>query len=109
MRQDVGTLDGLREETKNIVYDEQSTFRVLGSRGVRLHAFDGRVLALLLIAIGDDGRDCTAGFALGGCHCGEKSALKRIEALVSEIMNSLVACGKVHTNWATSPPCCAKE
>jgi len=68
MRQDIATLQRLREEPEDIVTNQQSALRAARTRGVRLHAIDGRPLALLLVAIADDRRDGAAGLALGRSH-----------------------------------------
>jgi hypothetical protein len=62
--EDVGTLQRLWEETEDVVDDQERGFGVLGTSGISLHAIDGDELALLLVALGDDGRDGAASFGL---------------------------------------------
>jgi len=62
--EDVGTLQRLWEETEDVVDDQKSRFGVLGTSGICLHAVDGDKLALLLVALGDDGRNGAASFGL---------------------------------------------
>lgn len=71
--QDVATLDGLVKETEDVHDDEDALGCLLGGAGhIRLAAIEGLVVALLLVAGRDDGRDVAAGLgvAAGGFHCG---------------------------------------
>lgn len=69
--EDIGALQRLREETENVVNNQESGFGVLGAGGICLHAIDGDPLALLLVTLSDDGRDGAASFRLcrHGCEC----------------------------------------
>lgn len=71
VREDVGTLDGLWEEAKNVINDQQCGFSILGSSGVGLHAVDGDPFALLFVALAHDWRDGAA--SLGLCRHGCES------------------------------------
>lgn len=62
--EDVGALDGLGGEAEDVVDDEDGGGGVGGAGGVALHAVEVDVFALLLVALGDGGRDIAAGLAV---------------------------------------------
>ena len=64
--EDIGTLDGLVFEAKDVVDDQESFLCVAGTSGIGLHAIDGRVSALGIVALANDGRNGTASLRL---HC----------------------------------------
>lgn len=64
--EDIGTLDGLVLEAKDVVHDQQSLLCVTRTSRVGLHAIDGRVSALGIVALANDGRNGTASLRL---HC----------------------------------------
>lgn len=64
--EDIGTLDGLVLEAKDVVDDQQSLLCVTRASGVGLHAIDGRISALGTVALANDGRNGTASL---GLHC----------------------------------------
>ena len=71
VREDVGTLESLREESKNVVDNQQCRLSILGAGGVCLHAVDGDPFALLFVALAHDRRDGAA--SLGLCRHGCES------------------------------------
>jgi len=64
--EDIGTLDGLVLEAKDVVDDQESFLCVAGTSGIGLHAIDGRVSALGIVALANDGRNGTASLRLHG-------------------------------------------
>lgn len=64
---DISTLNGLVLESENVVDDEDGLLCIARASGVRLHAIDGCVGALCIIALANDGRNGTASVRL---HCG---------------------------------------
>jgi len=70
--QDIGSLDGLREEAEDVVDDEQSALCAGRTSLVGLHAINGDPFSLLLVALGDHRRNGTAGV---GLHTGSFSSL----------------------------------
>jgi len=66
MREDIGALKCLREESENVVDDQQRRLGFLRAGGVCLHAIDSDPLALLLVAVTHDWRDAAA--SLGLCR-----------------------------------------
>lgn len=68
MRQDISALDRLREETEDVVYDQECALSRARSAGVRLHAIDCDILALSLVALGLDWRYGAASVGLLGGH-----------------------------------------
>ena len=64
--EDIGTLDGLVLEAKDVVDDQESLLCVTRTSGIGLHAIDGRVRALGIVALANDGRNGTASLRL---HC----------------------------------------
>lgn len=72
-RQDVAALHGLVKEAEDVHDNEDALGCLLGgARHVCLAAIEGLVVALLLVAGRDDGRDVAAGLgvAAGGFHRG---------------------------------------
>jgi hypothetical protein len=65
--EDIGTLDGLILEAKDVVDDEDSLLCIAGTSGVGLHAINGCVSALGIVTLANDGRNGTASLRL---HCG---------------------------------------
>lgn len=65
--EDIGTLDGLILEAKDVVDDQDSLLCIAGTSGVGLHAINGCVSALGIVALANDGRNGTASLRL---HCG---------------------------------------
>ena len=65
--EDISSLDGLVLEPKDVVDDEESLLCVAGACNVGLHAINGCVRALGVIALANDRRDGTASVRL---HCG---------------------------------------
>lgn len=61
---DVGTLDGLRVESKDVVDDEQSTLCINWAGDIGLHAIKLGVAALGFISLGLDRRHGAAGVGL---------------------------------------------
>ena len=66
IREYIRALNRLREESEDVIYNKQRALRILRPGLVRLHAVDGRPLALFLVALRDDGRDGAAGVGLHG-------------------------------------------
>ena len=65
--EDIGTLDGLILEAKDVVDDQDSFLCIAGTSSVGLHAIDGCVSALSIVTLANDGRNGTASLRL---HCG---------------------------------------
>lgn len=64
---DIGTLESLVLEAKNVVDDKNGLLCIAGTSSVGLHAIDGCVSTLCIIALANDRRDGTASVRL---HCG---------------------------------------
>jgi hypothetical protein len=60
VREDISTLECLREESKDVVDDQQCGLSILGAGGVRLHAIDSDPFALLFVALAHDWRNGAA-------------------------------------------------
>lgn len=64
---DIGTLESLVLEAENVVDDEDGLLCIARTSGIGLHAIDGCVSALCIVALANDRRDGTASVRL---HCG---------------------------------------
>lgn len=64
--EDIGTLDGLILEAKDVVDDQESFLCIARTSGIGLHTVNGRVGAFGVIALANDGRNGTASL---GLHC----------------------------------------
>lgn len=64
--ENIGSLNSLVLEAKDVVDDQESLLCIAGTSGVGLHAIDGCVGALGIVALTNDGRDGTASLRL---HC----------------------------------------
>jgi hypothetical protein len=62
--EDIGTLEGLVLEAKDVVDDKEGLLSILRTSGVGLHPVNGRVSALGFIALANDGRNGTASLRL---------------------------------------------
>jgi hypothetical protein len=62
--EDIGTLEGLVLEAKDVVDDKEGLLSILRTSGVGLHAVNGRVSALGFITLTNDGRNGTASLRL---------------------------------------------
>ena len=62
--EDVGALEGLGREAKDVVDDEDGGGGVGGAGGVASRAVEVDVLALFFVVFGNDGRDVAACFAV---------------------------------------------
>lgn len=91
VREDVGTLESLREEPKDIVDDQQCGLSILGTGGVCLHAVDGDPFALFFVALAHDRRDGAA--SLGLCRHGCKSPGALYLGWMFETCFESVVCG----------------
>lgn len=72
--EDIGSLQGLVLEAKDVVDDQDGLLCIARPSGICLHAINGRVFALGIVAFADDGRNGTASV---GLHCGFVSDLNR--------------------------------
>jgi hypothetical protein len=64
VREDVGTLECLREEPEDIIDNQQRGFGILRAGGIGLHAIDGDPFTLLFVALAHDWRDAAASLGL---------------------------------------------
>lgn len=68
VRENVRALQRLREETEDVIDDEDGGLGRAGSGDICLHAIDGLVVSLGRVALANDGRDSAAGVGLRhGC------------------------------------------
>ncbi|KAH0294676.1 hypothetical protein KCU62_g170, partial [Aureobasidium sp. EXF-3399] len=91
-------LDGLVLEAKDVVDDQESFLCVAGTSGIGLHAIDGRVSALGIVALADDGRNGTASLRL---HRRKKEKVElglkhRERATARGICQSLISSRELH-------------
>lgn len=91
--ENVGTLQRLWEETEDVVDNQEGRFRILGTCGIRLHAIDGDPLALLFVALGDDGRDGAASFGL--CRHGCELSWAKCVVVVRCVLFETCSCSSV--------------
>ena len=71
--EDVSALERLGGEAEDVVDDEDGGCGVGGTGGVALHAIEVDIFALILVTLGDSGRDIAAGLAVSllcfhGCY-----------------------------------------
>jgi hypothetical protein len=97
--EDIGTLQRLWEETEDVVDNQESRFGVLGTGGIRLHAIDGDPLALLFVALGDDGRDGAASFGL--CRHGCELSCVVVRCVLFETCSCGNVEGRAKSCWET--------
>jgi hypothetical protein len=79
--EDISTLDGLILEAKDVVDDQDSLLCIAGTSGVGLHAINGCVSALSIVALANDGRNGTASLRL---HCGVVSGKLSMSCVAEE-------------------------
>jgi len=94
--ENIGPLDRLREETEDVVNDENALTGRGWSRTVGLQAVDGDVLALLFITLADDCRGVAASCRLSVRHSGLENVEGRLGGIQKLLGESCESCSSGH-------------